>query len=85
VALKVQDKILLYTQPANSPAPINDLGFFRALQSRFHENCPRDEAEIIQYFLRAYDENDCNRISDNIWSTLMAVLNLIIENLGGNN
>ena len=85
VALEVQDKILIYTQPANSPdTNINDLGFFRALQSRFHENCPRDEAEIIQYVSRAYDEYDCNRIND-IWLTLMAVLNLIIENLGGNN
>jgi predicted transcriptional regulator len=33
---------------------------------------------------RAYDEYDCNWIND-IWLTLMAVLNLIIENHGGNN
>jgi hypothetical protein len=30
-----------------------------------------------------YDEYDCIRIND-IWFTLMAVLNLIIENHGGN-
>ena len=33
-ALGVENKLLLYTQPANSPdTNINDLGFFRALQS----------------------------------------------------
>jgi hypothetical protein len=50
VAFEVQDKILLYTQLANSPdTNINDLGFFHALQSSYHTNCPRDEAEINQY------------------------------------
>jgi hypothetical protein len=63
---------------------INDLGFFGALQSSYHTNCPRDEAEIIQYVSRVYDEYDCIRIND-IWLPLMAVLNLIIENHGGNN
>jgi hypothetical protein len=54
VALEVQDKILLYTQPANSPdTNINNLGFFRALQSSYHTNCIRVEAEIIQYVSRA--------------------------------
>ena len=85
VALELQDMILLYTQMANSPdTNINDLGFSCALQSSYHTNWPSDEAEIIQYASRAYDEYDCIRIN-NIWLTLMAVLNLIVENLGGNN
>ena len=34
--LNMENKVLLYTQPANSPdCNINDLGFFRALQSLY--------------------------------------------------
>jgi hypothetical protein len=42
----------VFKQPANSPdVNINDLGYFRALQSLYHQYCPNDEAGIIQFDL----------------------------------
>ena len=82
--LEVEDKILLYTQPARSPdTNINDLGFFCALQSSYHGHCPDDESQIIQYVSLAYQEYDQAKIN-NIWLSLMGVLNSIIEHHGGN-
>ena len=53
--LEVEDKILLYTQPARSPdTNINDLGFFCALQSSYHGHCPDDESQIIQDIFLAF-------------------------------
>jgi hypothetical protein len=59
------DKIILYKQPANSPdVNINDLGFFRALQSLYHQNCPSNEAGIIQFVHKAYTDYDHIKIND---------------------
>jgi hypothetical protein len=82
--LEVEDKILLYTQPARSPdTNINDLGFFCALLSSYHGHCPDDESQIIQYVSLAYQEYDQAKIND-IWLSLIGVLNLFIEHHGGN-
>jgi hypothetical protein len=82
--IEVEDKILLYAQPARSPdTNINDLGFIRALQSSYHGHCPDDESQIIQYVSLAYQEYDQAKIND-IWLSMMEVLNLVIEHHGGN-
>jgi hypothetical protein len=84
VELGVFQKILLYKQPANSPdVNINDLGYFRALQSLYHQYCPNDEAGIIQFVNRAYTDHDLIKIND-IWLTMMSCLNCIIDDNGGN-
>jgi hypothetical protein len=84
VELGVFQKILLYKQPANSPdVNINDLGYFRALQSLYHQYCPNDEAGIIQFVNRAYTDYDPIKIND-IWLTMMSCLNCIIDDNGGN-
>ena len=62
---------------------INDLGFFRALQSMYHGYCPNDEKEIIQYVHKTYTEYDYNKIN-NIWLTLMGCYNEIIKCNGDN-
>ena len=82
--LGFENKMLLYTQPANSPdTNINDLGFFRALQLMFHDHCPNDEAEIIQYVTMKNNEYDHSKINS-IWLTLMSCYNMIIDCHGGN-
>ena len=84
-ALGVENKLLLYTQPANSPdTNINDLGFFRALQSMFHRLCPNDEQQIIEYVQETYNEYDYKKINY-IWLTLMGCYNEIIRCHGDNN
>ena len=77
-------KLLLYTQPPNSPeCNINDLGFFRALQSHYERSSPRDEKELIDCVLKAYDEYDLKKINL-IYLSLMGVYNQIIDANGGN-
>ena len=53
--LQIEDKELLYTQPANSPdTNINDLGFFAALQSVYYRATLGNAHEIIQSVRQAY-------------------------------
>lgn len=83
--LGVENKILIYTQPANSPdTNINDLGFFRALEAEYRRYKPNDEQEIIHYVQRAYSEYNPDQINK-IWLSLMAVYNEIIDSRGDNN
>ena len=83
--LGVENKILLYTQPPNSPdVNINDLGFFRALDAAYQHEEKANEGEIIHFVEKAYDDFDHNKIN-RIWLTLMTVLNGIISHGGGNN
>ena len=82
--LGVADKILLYTQPANSPdLNINDLGFFRALQSAYLEFSPEGPEDIIKYVNRAYEEFPTDKINF-IWLTLQSCMNEIISCHGDN-
>jgi hypothetical protein len=47
--LGIHNKVLLYTQPSNSPGTnINDLGFFCALQSEYYKMTPGNAGQIIQ-------------------------------------
>ena len=76
-------KLLLYTQPTNLPdSNINNL-VFCALQWMNHCECPIDEAEIIQYVSKTYNEYDYIKI-DFIWLTLMGCYNEIIDCHGDN-
>ena len=55
--LNVENKILIYTQPPNSPdLNINDLGFFRAIDAAYRQYNPSTEEDIVRYVLRAYEE-----------------------------
>ena len=77
-------KIKLYTQAAQSPdLNINDLGFFRAIQSIYNRACPRNDFELIKAVEQAYDDYPAEKIN-RIWLTLMSVMNAIIEDDGGN-
>ena len=80
----LENKLLLYTQPANSPdLNINDLGFFRALQSHYQQFSPTTAEEIINYVRQTYEEYPRERIN-HVWLTLMEVMNEIIEHHGNN-
>jgi hypothetical protein len=80
----LENKILIYTQPSNSPdLNINDLGFFRALQSMYATFSPRTASDIIEYVKRSYDDYPGNKIN-RIWLTLMGCMNKIID-CGGDN
>ena len=82
--LQVENKIILYTQPSNSPdLNINDLGFFRALKAAYCRKCPTTEQEIIQFAKETYEEYSTQKINF-IWLSLMNVMNVIIECHGEN-
>jgi hypothetical protein len=82
--LNIENKVLLYTQPANSPdVNINDLGFFRALQSLYQRSTPANVGEIIASVQQAYLDYDHVKIN-RIWLTLQCCLNEIITHHGNN-
>ena len=82
--LAIENKVLLYTQPANSPdCNINDLGFFRALQALYQKSTPSNVDEIIANVLQAYQDYDHRKIN-RIWLSLQCCLNKIIDHLGNN-
>ena len=80
----LQNKILLYKQPANSlDLNINDLGFFRALEASYMEYAPTNAAEIIQYVQEVYSNYPRN-IINRIYLSLMGVMNEILDHNGDN-
>ena len=80
----LENKLLLYTQPANSPdLNINDLGFFRALQAYYERFSPKSPEEIITYVQQSYEQYPRQRIN-HVWLSLMAVMNEIIDCHGDN-
>jgi hypothetical protein len=81
----LEDKLLLYTQPANSPdLNILDLGFFASLQSVYLHFSPQTPEDIIKYVLQAHAEYLRERIN-RMWLTLMSCMNQIIDHGGDNN
>ena len=82
--VNLEDKIELYTQPANSPdTNINDLGFFASLQASYYRFNPRSAFDIISTVQKAYDEY-CPKKLNRIWLSYQCCLNAIIEHHGGN-
>ena len=82
--LGVQNKILLYTQPANSPdVNINDLALFRCLQAAYEHFTPRNATDIIQYVTQVHAEYPKEKIN-RMWLTMMTCMNEIIECHGDN-
>jgi hypothetical protein len=80
----LEDKLLLYTQPANSPdLNILDLGFFASLQSAYLQFCPQTPGDIIKYVLQAHTEYPRERIN-RMYLTLMSCMNMIIDHGGDN-
>jgi hypothetical protein len=69
--LGIENKVLLYMQPSNSPdTNINDLVFFCALQSEYYKMTPGNAGQIIQCVLQAYNAYDKHKIN-RIWLSLM--------------
>ncbi|KAL7573328.1 hypothetical protein ACA910_011691 [Epithemia clementina (nom. ined.)] len=73
----------LYNQAANSPdLNVNDLGFFRAIQSAT-DRSGGSEKDLIDNVLRLFEEFPKEKLN-RIWITLQSVLNAIIESNGDN-
>lgn len=80
----LKNKILLYTQPANSPdLNINDLGFVSALQAYYQQFSAKTPTEIINYVQQTYQQYPQERIN-HVWLSLMSVMNEIIDCNGDN-
>jgi len=81
----LEDRVTLYTQPPNSPdMNINDLGFFRALQSAYFRRTPADDASaLITNVINTYNDYDPKKIN-RIFLSLMQVFNEVVK-CGGNN
>ena len=83
-AVGQEEKIYLYTQPANSPdTNLNDLGFFAALQSIYYEEAPSNATELIELVQKCFEDFDSKKIN-RIWLTYMSCLNQIIDHNGDN-
>jgi hypothetical protein len=77
-------KVILDTQPANSPdLNINDLGLFNALQAAYYKTAPRDPVDLIDCVKKAHAEYPAKKIN-HLWLTLQLCMNKIIENKGCN-
>ena len=80
----LQDKIQLFNQPAQSPdLNINDLGFFRSIQSLYSLEAPKDELQLIaavKESFRKYKPETLNRV----WLTHQTCMNEILRNYGSN-
>ena len=82
--LGMQNKVLLYTQPPNSPdLNINDLGLFRALQASYEKLIAKNASEIIDNINRVYAEYETERINK-VYLSLMTVMNMIVKRNGDN-
>lgn len=82
--LGVENKVLLYTQPPNSPdLNINDLGFFRALSARHEKLIINEVDELIDAVRNIYLEFPYHKINF-IYLTLQSVMNEIIKCNGDN-
>jgi hypothetical protein len=76
--------IELYTQLANFPdTNLNDLGFFRGLQSLYKGRCPNNSIDIIKFVNLTYEAYEATKIN-RIWLTYQACFNSIIDCEGGN-
>ena len=83
-AMGLKGKIKLVTQPPNSPdTNVNDLGFFRALQSLAWKKTAADVPQLINNVITSYQTYDPKKLN-RIWLSLMGVLNQIIESNGNN-
>jgi len=72
-------RIKLETQPPNSPdLNLNDLGFFRSLQSDYETECPANEEDIINFVQQSFDRYSSGKINK-IWLTLQSVFNAILH------
>lgn len=78
------DKILIITQPPNSPdMNVNDLGLFNAIQSRYWREAPRSSLDIIDCVRKAWRQFPAKRIN-HLFLTLQGVMNLCMEHYGSN-
>ena len=78
------NKITLFNQPAQSPdTNINDLAFFRSIQSLYYEAAPENEFALIRAVLDAYDDYPSTKLN-RMWLTYQSCLNEIIECHGDN-
>lgn len=76
--------IILSKQPAQSPdLNVNDLAFFRSIQSLYYEASPDDESDLINAVLQAYEEYSVASIN-RMWLTLQTCCNQILEHDGDN-
>ena len=82
--LGMQNKVLLYTQPPNSPdLNINDLGLFRDLQASYEKLIAKNASDIIDNINRVYAEYETERINK-VYLSLMTVMNMIVKRNGDN-
>ncbi|XP_057793204.1 uncharacterized protein LOC131009814 [Salvia miltiorrhiza] len=78
-------KIQLVCQPANSPdTNVNDLGFFRAIQTLKDQKPASNVEELLKNVKDAYDEYPPEKLN-HVFLTLQSCYHEIIKAKGGNN
>jgi hypothetical protein len=80
----LNEKIELYTQPANSPdLNLLDLGLFNAIQAAYWKHSPRTHVQLIAMVQATYEEFPISTIN-RVWLSLMTCFNEVIA-LNGDN
>jgi hypothetical protein len=83
-AIGLGGKLELCTQPTISPDNnLNNLGFFRVLQSLYEGQCPKNSIDIIKFVNLTCEACEATRINK-IWLTCQACLNCVVD-FGGDN
>lgn len=79
-----RNKLLLECQTPNSPDyNVNDLGFFRSIQSLQYKKAPTTVDELIHAVMEAFNEFQPRKIDDN-FITLQKCLEASMKDSGGN-
>ncbi|KAK9714134.1 hypothetical protein RND81_06G073900 [Saponaria officinalis] len=74
----------LQCQPSNSPdLNVNDLGFFRVIQTLQHEKAPTTVCQLVDVVLKAFYETS-DHVLIYVWLSLMYCMNEILIDKGNN-
>ncbi|KAK9749988.1 hypothetical protein RND81_02G164200 [Saponaria officinalis] len=76
--------ISIQCQPSNSQdLNVNDLGFFRVIQTLKHEEAPTKVIKLVDAVIKAFDETN-HKTLNYVWLSLMYCMNEILIDNGNN-
>ncbi|CAM9632772.1 unnamed protein product [Discosporangium mesarthrocarpum] len=85
IRAKAEDRIILETQPADSPdLNVNDLGFFHSIQQLKEDVEVSSPEDLVEATMEAFDIYPRETL-ERVWQGLFAVLGEVLGSKGGNN
>ncbi|CAM9871901.1 unnamed protein product [Discosporangium mesarthrocarpum] len=84
IQAKVEDSIILETQPANSPdLKANDFGFFHSIQQLKEDVGVSSPENLVEAVMEAFNVCPWETL-ERVWQSLFAVLGEVLGSKGGN-